>query len=454
MVPLRTLAVDFNSYFASVEQQEEPVLRGKPLAVVPVVAPTTCCISVSQAAKLRGVRSEMGLAEAQLRCPELALVEARPDIYVRYHRQLLEAIESCIHVSEVKSIDEVECELTATFADRDKAVAVAKAIKREVARRVGVCLTSSIGIAPNWTLAKMASDMQKPDGLVVLEESDIPGRLLGLELQDFLGIGPRMEARLNAHGIDTVTKLYAATKSQLRGIWGGVEGERMYARIRGGKVPLETARNKTIGHSHVLPPELRTDEKAAAVLHRLLQKAALRLRTIDHYAGALSVYVAFRTGDGWEEEIRFNGTQDTRRLTQALLQLLERRSKRWRQPMQVGLVLHRLESAANHTPDLFEGKEHDARRRVNRAMDELNQVFGHSSVFYGGAFGVTKNAPMRIAFTRIPAPEVEQIDVRRERRLRPRCIPGASLNESETDSHWLEDRASRPLRPNRPESSA
>lgn len=420
MIPLRSLAVDFNSYFASVEQQEQPGLRGRPVAVVPVLAPTTCCISVSQAAKRRGVRSEMGLKEAQLLCPELALVEARPDLYVQYHRQLLEAIESCIHVSEVKSIDEVECELTATFADRAKAVAVAKAIKREVARRVGACLTSSIGIAPNWTLAKMASDMQKPDGLVVLEEGDIPGRLLGLKLQDFLGIGPRMEARLHARGIDTVAKLYAATKSQLRGIWGGVEGERMHARIRGEAVPLEVARNKTIGHSHVLPPELRTDEKAVAVLHRLLQKAALRLRTIDHYAGALSVYVSFRSGESWEEEIRFNGTQDTRRLTQALLQALAGRTWRRRQPMQVGLVLHHLESAASHTPDLFEGDQDASRARVNRAMDELNQTFGHGSVFYGGAFGVTRNAPMRIAFTRIPAPEVEQIDERRERRLRPR----------------------------------
>ena len=202
MQPLRTLAVDFNSFFASCEQQECPALRGKPVAVVPVVAETTCTISVSYAAKQRGVRAEMGVAEAKSLCPELALVEARPEVYIRYHHRLNEIIESCIHVTNVKSVDEVECDLTATFSPREKAVAVARQIKDRIRKHVGPCLTSSIGIAPNWLYAKMASDMQKPDGLVVLEESDIPARLLGLKLQDFLGIGPRMEARLLAHEID------------------------------------------------------------------------------------------------------------------------------------------------------------------------------------------------------------------------------------------------------------
>ena len=217
-MPLRTLAVDFNSFFASCEQQETPALRGQPVAVVPVVAATTCCISVSYAAKARGVKAEMGVDEARLRCPELALVEARPRTYINYHHRLVEVIESCIHVSEVKSIDEMECELTATFAPREKALAVARQIKAEVVRRIGPCLTSSIGIAPNWCLAKMASDMQKPNGLVVLDDEDIPGKLLGLKLRDFLGIGVQMELRLNAHGIDTPARLYAATKGELRGI--------------------------------------------------------------------------------------------------------------------------------------------------------------------------------------------------------------------------------------------
>lgn len=420
-VPLRTLAVDFNSYFASCEQQENPTLRGKPVAVVPVIADTTCCISVSYAAKARGVRAEMGVNEAKIRCPELALVEARPEVYIAYHRELREIIESCIHITEIKSIDEMECDLTATFAPLEKALGVAKSVKTKIHRQIGPCLTSSIGLAPNWMLAKMATDMRKPDGLVVLEDKDIPERLMGLKLQDFLGIGERMEVRLLAHGIDTPAKLYAATKAQLRGIWGSVEGERMYGRLRGEPIPFVSEGNKTIGHSHVLPPALRSDTKALAVLHRLLQKAAMRLRNIRHFAGSLSVYVGYRDGVKWSEEVRFNETQDMFAMTRALNLAWQRRPQDYRFmiPMQVGIVLTRLISMGGHTPDLFEVEKEPAKERLQQAVDVLNQTYGHGTVYLGGAFGVTKNAPMRIAYTRIPAPEIEEIDHARERRVRP-----------------------------------
>jgi len=431
---LRTIAVDFNSYFASCEQQENPALRGRPVAVVPVVADTTCCISVNYAAKARGVKAEMGVAEARRHCPELQLVPAHPDLYVHYHRALLDAIERCIHITAIKSIDEVECDLTATFAPREKAIAVAHRIKAEVAQRVGSCLTSSIGIAPNWMLAKMASDMQKPNGLVVLEEADIPQQLLGLKLQDFLGIGERMEARLLAHGIDTPAKLYAATRAQLRGVWGGIEGERMHGRLRGEPIPFEHEIHKTVGHSHVLPPLLRTEAKSYAVLHRLLQKAALRLRSIGHFAGALVVYIGYGDGTSWSDEIRFNETQDTLKLTDALALLWADRPNavHRRRPLKVGLILQRLLAARLHTPDLFEHKQEEARGRLHQAVDLLNQTYGHGSVYFGGAFGVTQDAPMRIAFTRIPKPEVEEIDHTRDRRVRPLTplpLPGIMPDE-------------------------
>ena len=256
---LRTLAVDFNSYFASCEMQERPELRGRPVGIVPVLAETTCCIAASRQAKARGVKVGTGVAEARALCPDIVIVQQRPALYIGYHRRLLAEIEACIHVTAIKSIDEVECDLTATFAPREKAMAVARQIKDRVARHVGPCLTSSIGIAPNWMLAKLASDMQKPDGLVVLDDEDIPQKLLALEMTDISGIGPRMDHRLRAHGIDTVAKLYGATKATLRGIWGGVEGERMHGRLRGENIPLSHQEHQTVGHSHVLPPGLKTE---------------------------------------------------------------------------------------------------------------------------------------------------------------------------------------------------
>ena len=392
------------------------------MAVVPVVAETTCCIAASYAAKAFGVKTGMGVVEARQRCPGIRLVEARPEVYIRYHRRLLEVIESCIHVTEIKSIDEVECDLTATYAPREQALGVARRIKAAVARQVGPVMTSSIGIAPNWLLAKMATDLQKPDGLVVIEESDLPQKLLQLELQDFLGIGERMDARLRSHGIDTVAKLYAATKGQLRGVWGGVEGERMHGRIRGEHIPLEVDRHQSVGHSHVLPPALRTEAKAFAVLHRLLQKAAMRLRGIGHYAGGLQVFAGYRDGGKWSDEIRFTETQDTLALTRALTQVWARRPAALKRkgPLQVGLVLNRLLAMSGHTTSLFEPALEDARERLHDAVDQLNQTYGNGSVYFGGAFGVTANAPMRISYTRIPAPEQEEIDPARERRVRPR----------------------------------
>jgi DNA polymerase-4 len=420
-MPLRTLAVDFNSFFASCEQVERPELRGKPVCIVPVMADTTCCIAASYPAKACGVKVGTGVAEARLRCAGLIIVQQRPALYIRYHHRLLEIIERCIHVTAVKSIDEVECDLTATFAPREKALRVARQIKETIAREMGPAMGSSIGIAPNWMLAKMATDMQKPNGLVVLDEVDLPHRLLGLQLQDFLGIGPNMDARLRMHGIDTVAKLYAAPKTVLHGVWGSVEGERMYACIRGEAIPLPVGKNQTIGHSHVLPPQFRTVPRAHAVLHRLLQKAAMRLRNIDHYAGALAMHLEYYDDQAWSDELRLTETQDTLTLTGALNQLWHRRPARFRHqaPFRVGVVLTQLVPPACHTPDLFHQARDNARGRLQSAVDTLNHAFGNGSVYFGGAFGATAAAPMRISYTCIPKVELEEIDESKGRRLRP-----------------------------------
>jgi len=439
-MPLRTLAVDFNSFFAACEQQEHPRLRGKPIGILPVMAESSCCIAASYPAKAMGVKTGTGVTEARIRCPGIELIEARPKVYISYHRRLLEVIESCVHVTEVRSIDEMECDLTATFAPKEKALRLARQIKSRIAREVGPCLTSSIGIAPNWLLAKMATDMQKPDGLVMIEDADIPQRLLGLKLSDFLGIGPRMEARLQQHGIASVERLYQASKDELRGIWGSVEGERMHAKLRGEAIPTPSEKNKTIGHSHVLPPALRSPEKAYAVLHRLLQKAAMRLRNVGHYAGGLCVDVGYFDDVRWKDEIRFNETQDTLQLTHAMAQLWERRprSVRHRKPFQVGVVLTRLLAMNGHTPDLFHQDRDLARGRLFEAVDTLNQTFGTGSVYFGGAFGVTQNAPMRIAFTRIPAPEIEERDDAKKGRLRPQSdLSHPPESESGATRHFL-----------------
>jgi DNA polymerase-4 len=420
-VPLRYLTVDFNSFFASVEQQERPELRGRPVAVVPVVAETTGCIAVSLEAKAAGLKRNVRVAEARRLCPEIEIVEARPETYIAYHRRLIEVIESCLHVVKVQSIDEVTCALTARFAPREEALAVAGRIKAAIRDRVGPALRCSIGLAPNWLLAKVASDLQKPDGLVALDDADIPARLLALEPEDICGIGSNLGRRLRAQGIDTVAKLYATPLAQMRGIWGGVVGERMFRLLHGEDLPFLTEESSSLGHGHVLPPKLRHPEAALAVLHRLLQKAAMRLRHGGRHASGLQVSVEYTDGAAWSEHVRLTETRDTRELTQALNGLWAKRprDRPARAPLRLGVQLTGLIESGLHTPDLFAQEKERAHDRLYAAVDRLNRVLGKNTVYFGGAHGATRHAPMRIAFTRIPEPEVEEIDRSCRGRLRP-----------------------------------
>ena len=204
---LRCLFVDFNAFFASVEQFDRPQLRGRPIAVVPVMAETTCCIAASYEAKAFDIRTGTAVGEALARCPELTLVLARPARYVEIHHQAMAAIADCIPHGEPESIDEVPCWLLGRERERANAEAIAQRIKRTLHERFDGAIRCSIGIAPNKFLAKTASDMQKPDGLTVIELADLPHALHRLELRDLCGIGPSIEHRLRGVGIRTVEQL-------------------------------------------------------------------------------------------------------------------------------------------------------------------------------------------------------------------------------------------------------
>lgn len=419
---LRALAIDFNSFFASVEQQERPELRGRPLIVVPVLAETTGAIAVSLEAKARGLKRNVRVAEARRELPEITVIEARPELYIQYHRRLKTVVEALVPVKKVQSIDELECELSGDLAVPARALQLAEEIRARIYREVGPHLRCSIGIGPNWFLAKLASDLKKPDGLVLFDEDDIPGKILGVPLAEFTGIGPNMEKRLRAAGIDDVAKLYAASRDRLRAVWGSVEGARFHDWLHGGVQERAAPQHRTIGHSQVLPPAQRHADAARPVLHRLLQKAAMRLRHEGFYAGGLTVHIGYRDGNEWSEDLHFTETQDTLRFTQALNQLWARQpaAHQRKAPQQVGVVLHSLLPGAQHTADLFDAEQEKSRARLLGAVDTLNQTFGKNSVYFGGAHGATGYAPLRIAFTRIPEPEVEDIDPARQRRLRPK----------------------------------
>jgi DNA polymerase-4 len=403
-MPLRCLIIDFNSFFASVEQQFRPELRHQPVAVVPVLADSTCCIAASYEAKAFGITTGTPVHEAKRRCPRIQIVEARHDLYVRYHHRLIAAVENCTHVRQALSIDEMICDLPLNLRSESHVRTLALRIKREIADMVGPHLRCSIGAAPNAFLAKTASDMQKPDGLVILQENDLPHRLHPLELRDLCGIGSHMLARLHRHGIYTVETLCAARRETLRAVWNGIEGERMYDQLRG-HVPFRPPTQTTsISHSHVLPPQDRNGPAAFAVLNRLLQKAATRLRCAGFLASGLGLFIRYSREMDWSRDLRFSATGDTL----ALLRILE---VLWQQrpaapPLAVGVTLFRLVAPGNHTPSLFDPESrHDG---LCQAMDKLNRRYGKNTVYFGGAHTARTSAPAPIAFNHIPEIEPER----------------------------------------------
>jgi DNA polymerase-4 len=416
---LRCLFVDFDSFFASVEQHDAPHLRGRPVAVIPVASTTTCCIAASKEAKrLHGIKTGTGVADALRLCPDIALQIARPARYLKVHKQFLEAIATCIPHGKAASVDEVPCWLIGRERRRGNAEAIARDIKRALLERFGPSLTCSIGIAPNRFLAKTASDMNKPDGLTVIEQADLPHALHALELRDLCGIGPSMETRLRHAGIETVEALCASSRDRLRRAWGSIEGERFWLQLQGFDLPERETQRGSIGHSHVLGPELRSAEGARSVLCKLLAKAAMRLRKEGFLAGGMAIRMRFVGLDArFEHDLRFAPLDDTPALLRMLgdkLELLRRAAARGRwhpkrnPPLSVAVTLVGLSPRIAVSGELM-----DERRRAHLAsalLARVNHKYGNSALYLGSMASAVKHdaAPMRIPFQTLPDPDLEE----------------------------------------------
>ncbi len=403
---LNALYVDFNSYFASVEQQLRPELRGKPIGVLAVMAESTCCIAASYEAKAFGVKTGTGVRDARKLCPDMIFVEARPPLYVQYHHKLIEIVESCTHVEKVLSIDEMVCKLTGSQQQKDNALKLAAKIKREINKQFEF-IHCSIGIAPNTFLAKLASNMQKPNGCVVIEQQDIPEKLYGLKPRDLTGIGRRMEERLNHYGLTTMQALYAANKQQLRAAWGSVEGERMYDKLRGVEIMRTETDRKSLGHSHVLPPELRTQHGALSVLHRLLQKACVRLRSYHLRTSKIHVRLKFTNHPTWVIEANCSPTDSTLNITHVFETLWKSYPDKKVIPQAVGISFSSFILDQQYIVDLFETEIVETNKKLNSAVDKLNTKYGKNTIYLGGAHNALYASQVKIAFNYVPDLVVE-----------------------------------------------
>lgn len=422
------LFVDLNSYFASIEQELCPELRGQPIAIVPirVEAQTGCCIAVSYQAKAYGVKTGFSVADAKLLCPHIILVEARPRLYVEYHHRIAAAIERCIPIQQVMSCDEFACQLLGRERTLLRATAIAYEIKREL-RTVGITLRCSVGLAPNRLLAKIAGDMQKPDGLMVFERRYLPQALYSLELADIPGIGKRMEQRILGEGITTMRQLCALTRERMHTIWGGVLGDRLWLWLRGEDFLEPPARPlQTLSRQHILPPDCRTPDKARAVALKLLHSTARKMRRNDLWAGGLSLQVGFYDHVAFACNVRIEPCHDPYTLQEHLIAVWPRVPAYT--PSDLSVSLTHLDLAPS--PDLFgidPFNEPNAKQRVVTALDTINARYGLNTVYLGSIHQVRKEAPTRIPFG--PPPPLEEFDDTADKLRTPRGPRGIRASD-------------------------
>jgi DNA polymerase-4 len=425
----RFLHIDLNSFFASVEQQLHPEYRGKPVGVVGTMADTGALIAASYEAKALGVKTLTRVAEARRLIPDIILVDGSHAKYSEISHAISAAVDRICPVAHTPSIDEMVCELIGRERQPPASRKISLAIKQAIKDDVGETLRCSIGMAPNRYLAKIASDMQKPDGLIGLLPSQLPRAIAHLELRDLPGVGAKTEARLNAKGITTMQQLLALDRNGMHQLWDSVWGDRLFHWLRGADTgddgaPVASDIQKSLGHSHVLGPEHRTPEGAWAVAHKLLHKAAMRLRMEHFYTASLAVTVKYSlnrseaikmatqtkvkqhtsgiTQTGWGMEARFRPCRDTLSLLEALQGCWSHapNSPEHQKPFFVGVTLNRLIPEDEYQAGLFE--EPGNRNQLSATMDKLNLKYGHSTLHFAGMLPARDSAPTRIAFTQIP----------------------------------------------------
>jgi DNA polymerase-4 len=374
-IPGRAVYVDMNSFFASVEQELHPELRGQPVGVCPFVNDATCVIAASVEAKRYGVRTGTRVSEARRLCPDIHLTSGQASTYRWYHHKIMKALETTRCQVIVKSIDEAHLVLPSDL--RPEAVTIGHEVKR-LTQEVGPRLGCSVGIASNMFLAKMGTKLHKPYGMVEIHLADLEAFYSTLGLTDLYGISWRMAVRLERLGITTPLAFYQASYARLKQAF-GVNGERWYLRLRGYEVDERTTTRRMIGHqTTIVPDPARTTKAVLEIAGQLTYKAAVRLRAAELAATGVQVAVRFTDRSWWKQTIQhLPPFWDSR----SFFDHVEQAFSQWTPPKPVRLVSV---SAVNLMPrqattmPLFTSPLQSERLSV--ALDEIDQRFGRATI--------------------------------------------------------------------------
>ena len=379
--------LDMDAYFASIEQQADPKLRGKPIGVTGRPTERSIVVAFSREAKRFDVWTGMPVWEARRVCRSLIFVPGRPERYVETTKTFLGILKRYTPKIEVFSTDEVFMDVTREVDRYDGPLALARRIKTRFREELGPCITATIGIASNKTFAKLIAKRNKPDGIGHLTEEDLPELLRTASITEICGIGPRIERRLSRLGVRTLAELGALPVALLRrefGVYGlflksvglGTDPSPIVAYS---KVPPP----KSVGHSRSLPPHLRTYPLALYVLRDLCDKVGRRMRKL-RYVGR-TVYCGLRfglKGPGFGKQTTLDvPTDDDERIYRACLDILAQMPERPEVVNKVGVSVSQLIPYREAPISLFETDHR--KEALHCAVDHIRDQFGETSIRVG-----------------------------------------------------------------------
>jgi len=293
--------IDLNSCFATIEQQANPLLRGKPIAVAAYATDYGCIIAPSVEAKRLGVKVGMRVKDGKLVYPDLVILPPDPNKYRNIHLALRKLISQYSNNFEPKSIDEFVVNLEGYPAFAKGMHNVAAQIKKRIKSEIGEAITVSVGIGPNRFLAKLACGLHKPDGLDEINKDNFLRIYSRLKLTDLCGIKAKNSLRLNSMGIYSVLDFYNSPLAKLKAAFHSILGYYWFLRLRGWEIDDVVFARRSYGNSYAFPKPFKTPEEIAPILSKLVQKMGFRLRKAGYKASGVHLAISFRNGTFWHQ---------------------------------------------------------------------------------------------------------------------------------------------------------
>ncbi len=405
--PSEVMHIDLNSCFATIEQQANPLLRGKPLVVAAYDSPGGCILAASTEAKVFGIKTGMRIRAAKEVCPSLMVLEPDPNKYRHVHLALRKIFKKYTNEFYPKSIDEFVLHFSGYPILKEKSMTqIGLEIKKKIKLDIGDFLTVSIGIGPSRFIAKTASNLKKPDGLEEINHKNFLEVYSKLTLMDLNGISYRNDLRLKNFGIRTVIDFYNSPLWKLKAAFASVNGYYWYLRLRGHEIDGVEFSRKSFGNSFALPKSEGGTRELLPILQKLCEKTGQRLRSAGFKAQGISLFLSFRKAPGtaggfwnhggWhksktlEKEIF-----DSRDIYSQALEIL--RSSKTSDPVHtIAVSCFNLKKTKSLQYDLFEDIE--KKEKLVGAMDYINDIWGEFSITPARMISTANLIKDRIAF--------------------------------------------------------